>query len=152
MNITEELVAEHAVLCQLFDHVEEELPGITSLESVTMLARLVEKLLVSHGEAEENFVLCALDHSLEDQGRRERFYQEHRELDERFREIQSAADALTARRLFHSALMASRNHFRFEEETLFPFANRVLSADVLLELGQSRVPMRDEISPESRPH
>jgi hemerythrin-like domain-containing protein len=144
MNITDALAAEHTILDELFDVVEQELPGVTSLECVTLLARLIEKMLISHGQAEEDLVLCALDHSLEDQGHRERFYQDHRELDERFRQIQSATDLLTARRLFHSALLASRNHFRFEEESLFPFASRVLGPDLLLELGQFRALARTE--------
>jgi hemerythrin-like domain-containing protein len=139
MKITEALVAEHAVLCQLFDRVEEELPGIANLETITLLARLIEKLLDSHGRAEEDLVFCALDHSLENEGRRERFHQDHRELDERFREIANATDLLSARRLFHSVLLASRNHFRFEEEDLFPFAQSVLGPDILDELGHSRL-------------
>jgi hemerythrin-like domain-containing protein len=143
MNITEALLAEHAVLQQLFDHVEEELTGITTLESLQLVARLIERLLHAHGEAEEELVLCALDHSLEDQGRRERFHQEHQELDERFRQIQATTDLPTARRLLYGALTATRKHFKFEEESLFPFAGRVLGADLLLELGQFRALARD---------
>ncbi|MCL4176125.1 MAG: hemerythrin domain-containing protein [Verrucomicrobia bacterium] len=145
MNITEALVAEHTVLLQLFDHVESELLGIASLESLQLLARIIERLLHSHGEAEEDLVLCALDHSLEDQGRRERFHQEHQELDERFKQLQTATDLETARRLFYGALQASRKHFRFEEESLFPFASRVLGKDILLELGQFRALAQAEI-------
>jgi hemerythrin-like domain-containing protein len=145
MNITEALVAEHTVLRQLFNHIEEELPGATNLETVTLLARLIEKMLISHGQAEEELVLCALDHSLEERGLRDRFHQEHDELDERFRQVQAAADVLAARRLFHSALLACRNHFRFEEESLFPFASSVLGPDLLLELGQYRALARTEV-------
>jgi hemerythrin-like domain-containing protein len=148
MNITEALVAEHTVLSQLFHHVEQELPGITSLETVTLLARLIERMLISHGQAEEELVLCALDHSLEERGLRERFHQEHGELDERFRQIQAAGDVLVARRLFHSALLACRSHFQFEEETLFPFAGSVLGPDLLLELGQYRALARAEVDPD----
>jgi hemerythrin-like domain-containing protein len=151
MKITDALVAEHGVLCQLFDHIEQELPAVVAVESITLLARLIEKMLISHGEAEEDLVLCALDHSMEEKGLRERFHQEHGELDERFRDVQSATDLLTARRLFHSALLSCRNHFRFEEETIFPFANRVLGPDLLLELGQFRALARSEISPAINP-
>jgi hemerythrin-like domain-containing protein len=145
MNITEALVTEHAVLRQLFEHIEEELPGVSSLESVTLLARLIEKMLASHGQVEEELVLCALDHSLEERGLRDRFHQEHGELDERFRQVQAAGDVLAARRLFHSALLACRNHFQFEEESLFPFANGVLGSDLLLELGQYRALARSAV-------
>jgi hemerythrin-like domain-containing protein len=145
MNITEALVAEHAVLCRLFDHIEQELPGVGALESITLMARLIEKMLSSHGEAEEDLILCALDHTLEDQGLRDRFHQEHGELDDRFRAVQSASDLLTARRLFHSALLSCRNHFQFEEESIFPFANRVLGSDLLIELGQFRALARSEV-------
>jgi hemerythrin-like domain-containing protein len=145
MNITEALVAEHTVLRQLFDHVESELVGIATLESLQVLARIIERLLHSHGEAEEDLVLCALDHSLEDQGRRERFHQEHQELDERFKQVQTVMDLETARRLIYGALQASRKHFKFEEESLFPFASRVLGKDILLELGQFRALAQAEI-------
>jgi hemerythrin-like domain-containing protein len=150
MNLTEALVAEHTVLSQLLHHIEQELPGITSLETVTLLARLIEKMLISHGHAEEELLLCALDHSLEERGLRDRLHQEHGELDERFRQIQAAADVLSARRLFHSAMLACRNHFQFEEESLFPFASRVLGPDLLLELGQYRALARAEADPADR--
>jgi hemerythrin-like domain-containing protein len=148
MNITEALVAEHAVLRQLFDHVDQELPHLATLESLTLLARIIANLLHSHGEDEEELVLCALDHSLEDQGRRERFFQEHQELDERFNKIQSATDPETARSLLQIALQASRKHFIFEEESLFPFADQVLGSDLLLKLGRFRAMVRAELEAE----
>jgi len=147
MNITEDLVAEHGILRQLFDQIEQELPGITTIESVNLLARIIGRLLLTHGEAEKELVLCALDHSLENQGRRERLHQEHQELDERFEQIQSVTDLETARPLLYGALQASRKHFTFEEESLFPFATHVLGPDMMLALGQFRALARPEVEP-----
>ncbi len=138
MNITEALVAEHTVLRQLFEQIELELPAMTSTDTIHVLARMIARLLIAHGEAEQELVLCALDHSLENQGRRDRLHQEHQELDDRFRQIQDSPDIGMARRLLQSALEASIKHFRFEEESLFPFAATVLGPDMLLELGQFR--------------
>jgi hemerythrin-like domain-containing protein len=147
MNITEDLVAEHSMLRQLFDQVEHELPGIASIESLNLLARIIARLLLAHGETEKEMVLCALDHSLEDQGRRDRLHQEHQELDERFEQVQSATDLETARTLLYNALEASRKHFKFEEESLFPFAAGVLGPDMMLALGQFRALSRPDAEP-----
>jgi hypothetical protein len=145
ITITEALTAEHGVFCALFDHIESLLPGLRRLAEVKILAGLVEGLLLSHGAAEEDLVLVALDRVLPRRGRCEQFYQQHQEIDVRLRQAQTTEGLTHARHLLQTAVLASREHFRHEERFIFPLVERVMSRMQTRKLGLLRIRQRGRL-------
>lgn len=136
MSITDALVAEHAVLHDLFGRIERILPKLDRLAEVHRWARLVEDMLQDHGGLEEDLVLVALDHEPEHRGRANHFHREHLEIDAALTQALAARQLPAARRMLLSALRASREHFRQEENILFPVLERVMPRERLLRLGR----------------
>src|ERR1035438_6402592 len=60
--ITRALSAEHQMFCGVFDEVEKALAGFSRLEEVRRTARLVEGLLLSHAQVEEELLILAEQH------------------------------------------------------------------------------------------
>lgn len=146
MTITDALIAEHGVFCALFDHIESVLPRLQRLAEVKILAGLVEGLLLSHGAAEEDLVLVALDRTLAQRGRCEQFYRQHQEIDARLRRAQTADGLTEARRLLQTAVLASRQHFHHEERFVFPLVERVMTRRQIGKLGRLWVRRRSRLA------
>jgi hemerythrin-like domain-containing protein len=136
MNITEVLITEHAVFLTVFDQIERALPKLKRLEEAKMLAGLVEALLQDHGDAETNLAFVALDHALDQKGQLDRLHEDHDEIDDHLKQVQTAATLPDAQRLLKVALTASRQHFHREELTVFPLIEKVLQKETLMELGK----------------
>ena len=136
MKITEALVAEHNTFLTVFDHIERVLPSLATQTEVRTMASIVEGLLESHAKTETNMAYLALDHVLEQNGELKRMHQDHREIDDRLRNVHTANTCAEARRLLKAALLASREHFQLEERNVFPLIEKVLEKETLLELGQ----------------
>jgi hemerythrin-like domain-containing protein len=139
MTIIEVLIAEHAVFLTVFDQIEGLLPNLSTVGEVRILISLVERLLHDHGEAEKKLAYAALDHVLEDKGRLDRMHQEHQEIDVRLSRVRTARSLAEARQLCKAALDAAREHFRHEEESVFPLVASVLQDDTLAALGNARL-------------
>jgi hemerythrin-like domain-containing protein len=137
MKITEALVAEHTTFLTVFDQIERVLPSLATQTEVSTMASMVEGLLESHAKTETNVAYLALDHVLEQNGELKRMHQDHHEIDDRLRKVHTAKTCAEARRLLKSALLASREHFQLEERSVFPFIEKVLQQDTLVELGQT---------------
>ncbi len=137
ITITEALVAEHAAFLTVFEQMESLLPQLGTVEEAKILAGLAEHLLQHHGAMENDLAYAALDHVLADKGRLARLHQEHKEIDDRLHGARKARDLSEARRLLRAALHATREHFRFEEEHVFPVIERSLRHDALAELGNA---------------
>jgi hemerythrin-like domain-containing protein len=137
MNITEALIAEHTIFLGVFDEIERVLPSLATLTEVRTMARIVEGLLRGHAETESNLAYLALDHALQDKGELQRMHQDHQEIDGRLLKVHSANTCAEARRLLKSALLASREHFRGEERSLFPLLEKALQRETLAELGSA---------------
>ena len=135
-TITKALVMEHAIFSGIFDQIERVLVGVPTAGEVKLLASLVEGLLREHGEAETNLAYAALDHVLADREALNRLYEDHHEIDEKFKHIHRTTDAEEALRLLKKALTATREHFRREEEGVFPLLERTLQPDTLGTLGR----------------
>lgn len=136
-TITEALVVEHDVFSAVFGLIERVLPDLRALAEVKRLAGLVEGMLQRHAEAEASLVYVALDHVLQDQGEIDRLHQDHQEIDLRLKQVQAAGEPQEARRLLAAALAASRQHFDFEEEMVFPMIEKALQAETLRELAKA---------------
>ena len=137
MKITEAIALEHVTLLRVFDEVERVLPRLRSLAEVTTLATIVEGLLRTHGQLETDFAFVALDHALSHKRRLAALHQDHRELDERLRQVHQAATFAEAGQLLQDSLHASREHFRDEERRIFPVVERALGLGVLTALGEA---------------
>lgn len=137
MKITEALVTEHRIFLSVFDQIERVLPRLTTLAEVKALASVIEGLLEDHAETETNLAYLALDHIMYHKGQLDRLHEEHHEIDASLHQVQKAGSCAEARRLLKAAIRASRDHFRFEEQSVFPLVENVLRGETLIELGAS---------------
>ena len=94
-------------------------------------------MLEGHAKTETNLAYLALDHVLEHNGELKRMHQDHHEIDDRLRKVHTAKTCAEARRLLKSAILASREHFRAEERSVFPLLEKVLQKETLTELGKT---------------
>ena len=139
MKITEALVAEHTIFLTVFDQIERALPSLVTPAEVQTMASVVERLLEGHAKRETDLAYLALDHVMAHNGEIKRMHQEHHEIDDRLRQVQTASSCAQARRLLKSAITASREHFRAEERSVFPLLEKTLQAETLSQLGKSWV-------------
>ena len=137
MKITEALVAEHTIFLSVFDQIERVLPSLTTPAEVRTMASIVEGLLEGHAKTETNLAYLALDHVLADNGELQRMHQDHHEIDDRLRKVHTANTCAEARRLLKLAIVATREHFRGEERSVFPLLEKVLQPETLADLGQT---------------
>jgi len=146
MKITEALFAEHLVFHSMFDHIEAAAPRLKTLAEVKSLATLMEQLLRTHSDTEDDLFIGPLEHCFEQIGQRDAFLEEHREIDDSLRNVQAARQLKKARQLLLSAVSYSRKHFDKEERIVFPMAERVLNAKTLSALGQQWMEQRARAS------
>jgi len=146
MKITEALFAEHLVFHSMFDHIEAAAPKLKTLAEVKSLATLMEQLLRTHSDTEDDLFIGPLEHCFEQIGQRDAFLEEHREIDDSLRNVQAARQLKKARQLLLSAVSYSRKHFDKEERIVFPMAERVLNAKTLSALGQQWMEQRARAS------
>ena len=130
-------MVEHNVFAKVFDEIERALPRLNTLEEARLLGTLVEALLQSHGDTEENVLYLTLDYAREGKGQLTRLHSEHHEIDARLQQAQSADNLEEARQLLTAALLATRDHFRDEEQVAFPLIERKLHYTALNELGDA---------------
>jgi hemerythrin-like domain-containing protein len=142
MKITEALFAEHMVFHNMFDHIEAAAPKLKTLAEVKALAALMESLLKSHSDTEDELFIGPLEHCFEQIGQRDAFLEEHQEIDISLKNVQETRDFKKARQLLLSAVSYSRKHFDKEERIVFPLAERVLKSKTLTALGQTWVEQR----------
>ena len=135
MKITEILVAEHRIFLSVFDQIERALSGVTTLTEARKLARLVEGMLESHAGTETELAYLALDHVLQDKGQLDRLHEEHHEIDTSLHLVHLAGDVARARLMLQTALGASRRHFVFEEQSVFPLIESALQSETLAGLA-----------------
>ncbi len=146
MKITEALFAEHLVFHNLFDHIEVTAPKLKTLAEVKALARVMETMLRSHSDTEDDLFIGPLEHCFEQIGQRESFHLEHEEIDENLKKVQQATRIRQAQNLLLAAVAYSRRHFDREERVIFPMAERVLNVNTLEELGKVWMQQRTEVS------
>ena len=150
MKITEALFAEHLVFHNMFDHLEATVPKLKTLAEVKSLAALMESLLKSHSDTEDELFIGPLEHCFEQIGQRDAFLEEHQEIDDSLRTLRQAKQLKQARQLLLAAVAYSRRHFDKEERIVFPMAERVLKTKTLTALGQTWMEQRNNEAPASR--
>ena len=137
MKITEALAAEHSIFLGVFDQIERALPSLVTATEIRTMAKIVQGMLEGHSKKETELAYAALDHMLEHNGELKRMHQDHHEIDDRLAKVHAAKTCAEARRLLKAALQSSREHFRAEEQRVFPFLERKLDAETLTELGDA---------------
>ena len=142
MRITEIMTTEHAVFCAMFGQIERALSTLKTAGEVKVFASLLETMLRTHGEVEQDLAYGPLDHLLKEKKQLSRLFSDHREMDGRMKEVQEASTPTQAKRLLQAAIVMSREHFRYEEQTLFPLVEKVLKHDSLEKLGEAYVQKR----------
>ena len=146
MKITEALFAEHLVFHSMFDHIEAAAPRLKTLAEVKSLATLMEQLLRTHSDTEDDLFIGPLEHCFEQIGQRDAFLEEHQEIDASLRNLQQAKQLEKARQLLLAAVAYSRKHFDKEERIVFPLAERVLNNKTLTSLGQTWIEQRTHVA------
>src|SRR5664279_941294 len=99
MKITEALFAEHLVFHNMFDHIEATAPKLKTLAEVKTLAALMESLLKSHSDTEDELFIGPLEHCFEQIGQRDAFLEEHQEIDASLRNLRLTKQLKDARHL-----------------------------------------------------
>ena len=143
MKITEALLAEHLVFHNMFDHIEATAAKLKTVAEVKSLAAMMESLLKSHSDTEDELFIGPLEHCFEQIGQRDAFLEEHQEIDTSLKHLQQAKQLKSARQLLLSAVSYSRKHFDKEERIVFPLADRLLKAKTLSSLGDEWRKRRD---------
>jgi hemerythrin-like domain-containing protein len=133
--ITNFLTTEHALFCELFDEIDRLLPDVRTAAEVRLLSRLVEGVLSRHADVEQNLAFAALDHALVEKGELNQLYQDHQEIDASLQHATLAVEFVEAVRFLRAGLKASREHFRREEQTIFPLFEKLFGPTALEALG-----------------
>lgn len=145
MKITEILVAEHVVLHNLLDHLEQTAPRLRSLAEIKALSAALDVLMRAHGKTEDDLLIEPLEHCLAQIGQSETFHEEHDEIEAEMARVQKARSTRQARELLLRAVLRSREHFDKEERIVFPLAERVMKAKTLSDLGLEWMKRRDAL-------
>jgi Hemerythrin HHE cation binding domain len=133
--ITNFLTTEHTVFCEMFNEIDRLLPDVRTVAEVRLLSRLVEGVLSRHADVEQNLAYAALDHALAEKGELNQLYQDHEEIDACLHHATLAEEFTEAMRFLRAGLKASREHFRREEETIFPLFAKLFNPAALEALG-----------------
>jgi hemerythrin-like domain-containing protein len=113
---------------------------------IKSLAALLEVMLKAHSNTEDELFLGPLEHCFEQIGQRDSFLEEHQEMDQSLKLVQTAVRLKEAQRLLLAAVSHSRRHFDREERIVFPMAERVLKPKTLIELGQTWLNQRTRVA------
>ena len=95
------------------------------MAEVRLLGGLVEEVLSRHADVEQNLAFAMLDHVLAEKGELNQLYQDHQEIDACLQHATLAEEFAEAVRFLRAGLKASREHFRREEETVFPLFEKL---------------------------
>jgi hemerythrin-like domain-containing protein len=126
-TIIQTLVAEHVLLNRLFDEIGRLLPEVKTVEELRLLTRLVNGVLTHHADLEDNLAYTALDHALAEKGLFDQLHVDHQEFNQRLADAGKATEVTKGVGLLQTGLKASRDHFRWEEQTVFPLLERLLT-------------------------
>ncbi len=135
MKLTDALRGEHAVLYDLFAHLDEAIrtrdDGTHLRGAVAVLARL----LVAHARIEEELLFPRLEPHLGRAGPLAVMRDEHSKIDQLLDAAGTETEVAALKELLSQLLQLARSHFSKEESVLFDMAERFIGADALTEMG-----------------
>ena len=136
MKVTEALLGEHGVFYVQFDHLEQTLLAVTSLDWVKAQAALIQSAISTHAQLEDELLFSAMDHHLGQGGPVAVMRMEHEEIEGTLNAIPEIQDVETICSRLLGAIQVARQHFMKEEQVLFPLADQVLGSEQLHALGE----------------
>jgi len=136
MKVTEALLGEHGVFYVQFDHLEQTLPAVTSLDWVKAQAALIQSAISTHAQLEDELLFSAIDNHLGQGGPVAVMRMEHEEIEGTLNAIPEIQDVETICSRLLGAIQVARQHFMKEEQVLFPLADQVLGFEQLQDLGE----------------
>jgi hypothetical protein len=137
MRITDALRGEHGAYCGLFDQIEslaEEAEVLAQIHNATIA---LNTEITSHAKLEESLLIPSLKPFLEDDRLVTAMRDEHTRMDQSLEKVEDAQDLEDAVDWIRYCIGFAREHFRKEEQFLFPLADEVLSEEELARLGQA---------------
>lgn len=135
MKITDALLAEHAVIYALLDHVERGTPA-TAGEARTEAA-LLAAAIATHAHLEDELLFVEVEPQLgAGSGPLAVMRAEHEEIEGTLARLEVAGDLDEARRLLRHVCEVARGHFAKEEGVLFPLAQQLLTEGELERAGE----------------
>jgi hemerythrin-like domain-containing protein len=137
ITIIDGLVAEHRVFLTIFDQIERSLPEIKTTGEISLICRILERLIHDHGAAETDLAYITFDHVLKEQNRCSRLSHDHEEIDGLLREVETIQDLAEARSRLKVSLNACRVHFKDEERNVFPMIEKTVQRETLVALGRA---------------
>lgn len=136
MKVTEALLGEHGVFYVQFDHLEQTLPAVASMDWIKAQAVLIQSAISTHAQLEDELLFSAIDQHLGPGGPVAVMRMEHEEIESTLNAIPEIQNIETiSSRMLH-AIQVARQHFMKEEQILFPLADQVLGSEQLHDLGE----------------
>ena len=135
MKLTDALRGEHAIIYELFDYVRETAAKSDDFQDVRGAVLVLERLLLSHAQLEENLLFPHLEPHLGQAGPLAVMRAEHQEIDDLIA-VAKAENAVGALKSVIAQLLdLAYGHFQKEERVLFAMAQQFLDEATLAELG-----------------
>ena len=145
MKLTDALLGEHAVFYELFDFVRDIITKSDDLTVLRSAITVLERLLVSHAQIEEDLLFPALDPHLGEMGPLTVMRAEHREINDLLEAVGRAGDVEAVKSIISRLLNVAREHFHKEEQVLFAMAGQFLNEEDLTNLGDEWAASRNVI-------
>ena len=142
MRITDALRGEHGAYCGLFDQVNSLVDEVEIIAQIQNATIALNTEIVSHGKLEETLLIPALRPYLEDDRLVTAMRDEHTRMEQSLEKVEDAQDLQDAVDWIHYCIGFAREHFRKEEEFLFPLADEMLSEAELARLGHAWAEVR----------
>lgn len=136
LRITDALYGEHGPLYALFGHLEESAPR-WELADLLLAGRCLEAALLSHAQVEDDLLFPAVEARMPPDGPAAQMRLEHEEIDAELTRLRDAETEAEGRRALATAIALARDHFRKEEQVLFPLAEELVGREELERLCQS---------------
>ncbi len=135
MKLTDALRGEHAVLYDLFAHLDEAMRTRDDVADVRAAVAVLARLLVAHARIEEELLFPRLEPHLGRTGPLAVMREEHSRIDRLLDAAGTETDVTALKSTVSQLLQLARSHFSKEESVLFGMAERFIGADVLTEMG-----------------
>jgi len=135
MKITDALRGEHAVMYELFEYVRDTAKNTDDVEEIHGAVSVLERLLLSHAQVEEELLFPRLEPHLGEMGPLAVMISEHRGLEDFIKAAKQETDAGALKSVIDQLLDLAYGHFQKEEGVLFGLAQQFLDEAALTGLG-----------------
>ncbi len=142
MKLTDALSGEHAVLYDLFDYVRQTVANADDLQDALGAVSVLDRLLLSHAELEEDLLFPQLEPHLGEMGPLGVMRAEHLGIGEFIEAAKQESDLRALKSVINQLLDYAHDHFQKEEMMLFAMAQQFLDEATLTSLGDEWAALR----------